>query len=225
MNMKNLVLMACVFLLLTACGPSAEQQATMTATAITATAAAWTPTPTATNTPTPTLTPTPTQTPTPTLTPTTTNTPTPTRDPNRYYASDGVFSMMIPAGWETQDFGLKYEGLIGPQVGTGNVTMVFTAEETDVSMLEYSTAVQTLLKASDPNMILVSEDSMVTPGGLEYIRTVIDYSLQGTAVQQTFYIFENGGTKYTVIYSRPSDAGAEYDAVVDEAINTFQFDQ
>lgn len=67
-----------LFLLLTACGPSAEEQATMTATAITATAAAWTdtPTPTLTFTPTKTFTPTNTFTPTITLTPTISPTPT-----------------------------------------------------------------------------------------------------------------------------------------------------
>jgi len=61
-----------VFLLVSACGPSPEEQATLTATSITATAAAWT------KTPTPTLTFTPTETFTPTLTFTPTITPSPT---------------------------------------------------------------------------------------------------------------------------------------------------
>ena len=71
--------------LLTACGPSLESQATMTATSLTATAVSWTQTPsptatftsTDTSTPTITLTPTDTFTPTPSLTPTETPTPTP----------------------------------------------------------------------------------------------------------------------------------------------------
>ncbi len=61
-----------LLLLISACGPSAEERATLTATAITATAAAWTKTPS----PMPTFTATQTFTPTPVLT--TTLTPSPT---------------------------------------------------------------------------------------------------------------------------------------------------
>lgn len=73
-------------LLVSACAPSPEQQATLTATSITATAASWTetPRPTLTFTPTETLIPTETHTPTvtftPTITPTATITATPTFD-------------------------------------------------------------------------------------------------------------------------------------------------
>jgi len=80
--MKRLKTTILFLLVLTACGPSPEMQATMTTTAITATAAAWTetPSPTATFTPTvtSTITLTPTFTTTPSITPTATITPTPT---------------------------------------------------------------------------------------------------------------------------------------------------
>jgi hypothetical protein len=67
-----------VIVLLSACGPSPQQQTTLTAEAITATAASWTKilTPTNTFTPTETLMPTTTFTPTITLTPSITPTPT-----------------------------------------------------------------------------------------------------------------------------------------------------
>lgn len=79
--MKKSFLLLSMVLLLTACGPSPEEQATMTTAAWTATPAfTFTPTNTATFTITPTftqtLTPTPTFTPTDTLTPTITATPT-----------------------------------------------------------------------------------------------------------------------------------------------------
>ncbi len=70
--MKIYRVIVLTLIVLSACAPSAEQQATLTATAITATAAAWT------ETPTPTLTFTPTETFTPTLTLTPTITPSPT---------------------------------------------------------------------------------------------------------------------------------------------------
>jgi hypothetical protein len=223
--MKTIILYLCLSFLLVACGASPEEQAAMTATAMTATAAAWTPTPTATNTPTPTPTPTSTITPTPTLTPTATNTHTPTRDPNRYFAADGSFSMMTPAGFETQDYGLKYLGLVGPQAGGGNINLIFAGETNDASAIEYALALLEVLKATDPNRTLVSNESMTTPGGLEYIRMAVVYAVGGVEVQQIIYIFQQGDTKYSIIYTRPSDTGVEYDAMIDEAVNTFQFEK
>jgi hypothetical protein len=224
--MKKLVFFLCIVLMLVACGPSPEQQATMTATAITATAASWTLTPTVTNTPTstPTSTPTPTQTPTATLTPTPTNTPTPTKDPDRYYASNGSFSLKMPVGWQTQDMGLKYLAIVGPVVNGFAENIVIVDETNDSTSSEYSAALQIVLTASDPNLKVVSEESMATPDGLEYIRLAVDYSNQGQQVQQIFYIFQQGDTKYTLIYSRPSNASSENDPIVDEAANSFQFE-
>ncbi len=80
MRTKSFFIVA-LLLLVSACGPSPEQQATLTATAQTATAAMWTKTPTATLTFTPTYTFTSTFTPTKTFTPTATFTPTITLTP------------------------------------------------------------------------------------------------------------------------------------------------
>jgi hypothetical protein len=76
--MKMFCAIFLAFVLLSACAPSPEQQATIVADALTGTAEFWTktPTPTLTFTPTATLTPTLTFTPTITLTPTITSTPT-----------------------------------------------------------------------------------------------------------------------------------------------------
>jgi len=82
--MKPYSVVFLIAILLSACAPSPEQQATLVATALTATADSWTKTPVATftftptetHTPTITLTPTETLTPTPTFTPTITATPT-----------------------------------------------------------------------------------------------------------------------------------------------------
>ncbi len=75
--MKKMLILISLVLLLTACGPSPEEQATMTAAAWTSTpTSTLTPTSTATFTLTPSLTPTLTYTPTITFTPTVTATPT-----------------------------------------------------------------------------------------------------------------------------------------------------
>lgn len=77
---KQVTALLIALFILTACGPSPEEQATLTATSITATAAAWTKTPTSTFTPSPTstFTPTATFTLTPSITPSPTITATPT---------------------------------------------------------------------------------------------------------------------------------------------------
>ena len=76
--MKVFPILILLLILLTACAPSPEQQATLVAEALTGTAQSWTktPSPTLTFTPTQTLTPTMTFTPTITLTPSITPTPT-----------------------------------------------------------------------------------------------------------------------------------------------------
>jgi hypothetical protein len=80
-HISFLALVCLVFI--AACGPSPEQQTTLTVAAATTTAAAWTLTPVPTNTPTPTLTFTATSTFTHAFTPTSPSTPTPTLIPSR----------------------------------------------------------------------------------------------------------------------------------------------
>jgi hypothetical protein len=223
--MKKLILLVCLALVLAACGPSAEQQATMIATAITATAASWTLTPTVTNTPTttPTETPTPTDTPTPTLTPTVTDTPTPTLDPNRYYASDGSFSIMIPKGWKTQDLGTGYLSLVKPSLSTAMENITFTVQEVPFSVAAYSTMFPELMKGMFPDLKVISTETFTTPSGLEYIRQEVEYSISDVPVHQTIYFFGNNGSILIAAYSRMAGPGAEDDPVVEDAIESIQF--
>lgn len=67
---KSIPAFLLILFVISACGPSSEEQATLTATSFTATAASWTATPSHTPSPTTTFTPTITFTPTVTLTPT-----------------------------------------------------------------------------------------------------------------------------------------------------------
>lgn len=87
--MKTYRVLILVIILLSACAPSPEQQATLVAEALTGTAESWTetPMPTSTFTPTETFTPTITLTPTETLTPTMTFTPTITATPTYTFPS------------------------------------------------------------------------------------------------------------------------------------------
>jgi hypothetical protein len=221
--MRKLILSLCCFILLSACGPSPEQQAAMTSTALTATAAAWTPTLTATLTPMPTDTPTPTLTPTPTDTPTPTLSPTPTHDPNRFYAPDDSFSIDIPPGWDTQDFNLKYLGLIGPRIGNGNPSLVFVTEENSYSLLMYTTAFLNSVKVAAPDLTTVSEETLLTPDDREYVRMVVVYTLAEVSIQQVYYFFDFDGTKFTAVFSRTNLEGAELDPMIDEIIGTLRF--
>jgi len=221
--MRKLILYLCCFILLSACGPSAEQQAAMTSIALTATADSWTPTPTATFTPTPTATPTLTPTPTPTDTPTPTLSPTPTRDPNRFYASDDSFSIQIPPGWDTQDVGLKYLGLIGPWVGEGNPSLIFLTDDTYSSFLMFKNAFLTALKLMAPDLTVVSEETLLASDEREYVRMVVTYTLEEAHVQQAYYIYDLDEIIFMAVFTRSSLEGAELDPMIHEIIGTLRF--
>ncbi len=94
-----------------------------------------------------------------------------------------------------------------------------------ISAFEYATSYLDILKIIDQNLTLVSNDSMATSGGLEYIRIVVVYSMANVKAQQILYIFQQGDTKYTIAFTRPTDTGVEYDAIIDQAVNTFQFEK
>ena len=226
--MKPFLYLISLVVLLSACGLSPEQQATLTATAQTATAAAWTPTPTSTNTPTFTPSPTPTETPTPTLTPTSTasptstSSPTPTQDPDRYYAPDDSFSILAPEGWQSVDLGLDYPGLLGPQIGGIYQNLVFVYETSSFPLAFYSAVVQDNITASLENVTTLSEDFLTTSSGIDFFRWVTENTQQGTRMRQVFYMFENGDWKLTIIYTRQSGEAPEQDTLIEAIIDTIQ---
>jgi len=216
---KNLFLLVVFALLLSACGPSPEQQATMTATAMTATAAAWTPTPS----PTPTPTATPTVTPTPTNTPTRTPIPSPTPDPNRYYAPDNTFSFVTLDGWKTKDIGLKYPVLFGPAIGNFAQNLVFVEEEGMVDVFFYAAQVQDQALSAFPGLKSISEDYLTTTDGVDFFRWETTNVQQGKMLTQIFYFFGSDTWNLVVTFTRPSNQGQEYDALVDEAMSTMRY--
>ena len=232
--MKKRILVLVIFIsLLTACGPSAEEQATLTATAQTATAASWTSTPTITNTPTQTatatLTPmpsetsTPTPTETPSQTPTNTQTPTSTPDPSRYYAPDNSFSLVAPEGWDPEEIGMAYPALVGPNVGEFTVNMLFVQEESPFPMAMYAAFVQDAVVESFQDLNQISEEFLFTDEGKDYFRWEVTNIQQGKTYRQVFYFFESGDWKLVVTYTRPSNTGAENDELVEESMKTVQY--
>ena len=232
--MKKLILFqALLILLVTACGPSVEEQAAMTAAAITATAAAWTKTPTitytptstATQTPTPTETFTPTPSETPTQTPTQTSTPTNTPDPNRYYSPDGTFSFAALDGWEEVEVGLAYPVLLGPTVGGFNLNLVFVQEESTFPLAFYTAIAQGSVEENFQSLTPISEEFLYTDEGKDYFRWEVTNVQLGEVVHQVFYFFESGDWKLMIIYSRHSNAGMEYDALIDETMQTVEFER
>ncbi|NJD60734.1 MAG: DUF1795 domain-containing protein, partial [Anaerolineae bacterium] len=103
--------------------------------------------------------------------------------------------------------------------------LIFVGETNHLSAIEYASALLEVLKRTDPNLTLISNESMTTLDGEEYIRMAVVYAVGNSEVQQILYIFQQEDTKYTIIYTRPNEVGVEYDAIVDEAVNTFQFEK
>jgi len=230
---KHTLFLTVLMLLVTACAPSAEELAAMTATAKTATAASWTKTPTvtytptstSTQTPTPTETFTPTPSETPTQTPTKTSTPTNTPNPNRYYSSDGTFSFAALEGWEELNAGLAYPALIGPTVDGFSVNLVFVQEESTYPLAFYTALLQGTFEEIYPDVTQISEDFLLTDEGEEYFRWEISYIQLGIKVRQVLYIFESGDWKLAITYSRRYDSGKEYDELIDATMQTVEFNR
>ncbi len=227
--MKNLLLVLCIVLFLTACGPSPEQQAAMTATAITATAASWTLTPTPTVTPTSILTPTPTNTPLPTLTATPTRTatstpsPTSTQDPNRFYTSDGKFSMILPEGWTTADVGTKYPIILSEGIDQDGSNIIFITDTVSLPAAMYAAFVQDSLAGNLTDLTTISEEYPTTAAGDEYFRWEMQFTQNGVPIHGVMYFLENGDWKLVINYTRLQNQGAKNDELVDAAVNSIQF--
>jgi len=207
--MRKHILVIVVMLLVAACRPSAEEQATMTATALTATAASWTKIPTITYTPTSTF----------------TNTPTPTKtpDPSRYFSPDNTFSFAILEGWEEEDVDFANLALIGPEVGGYNVSLVFMQEESTFPVAFYAAIVQDSWAGKIQNFNQISEDFLITDEGEDYFRWEFTHVNQGIKFRQIFFFYESGDWKLMIAFTRVDDSGAEYDEIIDEVMKTVKY--
>lgn len=206
-----------LIMLLTACGPSPEEQATMTATAITATAAAWTATPSMTMTATITA--------TPTRIPTKTSTPTNTPDLNRYFAPDNSFSLVPPAGWQVVDEGGIYPVIVGPKIGNLDARLSFHQEENPFMLAMYTAFFQDALVPRLDNYSLLGELFCTTNGGKDCFIWEFSNTYSGVGTHQTLYFYESGSWKLVITYLRPINQGSEYDTEVAEAMMTLIFDR
>jgi hypothetical protein len=213
---------------LTACSPSAQQQATMTA-------SVWTLTPTKTATPTSTATiipsPTPTQTETPTPTSTATPTQIPTHTPTptlaaalkRYSAPDNSFSFVPPDGWQAKKAGADYPILTGPKIGNFSPVLTFAQNKSPFPVEFYAATYQDGLKRRLPNLSQISEDFLTTEEGNGYFRWEVTTTQQGVRYHQVFYFYESGDWKLIITYTRRDDQGSQYDPQIDAAMKTVQF--
>ena len=187
--------------------------------------------------PTPTSTPTatslPTSTSTPTLTPEPTNTPTSipsdtptltaTVESGYYSAPDNLYSLIPPKGWEPKDVGLNDPALLGPKAGGFTLNLTFARDTSAMGMDFYSAIAQDSIKAHLQNVTEISEDFLSTPDGLDYLRWEITDTQKGVLLRQIFYFYGAGDQMLIITYTRPDKQGAEYDAAVDQAMQTVRF--
>ncbi len=118
---------------------------------------------------------------------------------------------------------MKYPALAGPRLGNSTLNLVFAEEEVAFPVEFYAAMVQDQLKETIPNVSQISEDFLTTPDGKDYFRWEIEYTQFNIKIHQIIYFFESGDWKLIITYSRPSSQGSEYDAQVDDAIETLQF--
>jgi len=97
------------------------------------------------------------------------------------------------------------------------------ADETGIAL--FSAHIQDTISEMTQNVVQVSEDFLNTAEGEPYFRWVMEHNSNGKQLHQAFYVFGSGKLFLTVMYGRPISSGAEYDAIIDEAMKTLMFDQ
>ncbi|MBC8336372.1 MAG: hypothetical protein ISR59_07825 [Anaerolineales bacterium] len=190
--MNKLVFILNVVFLMTACGPSPEEQATMTA-------AAWTATFTETTTPTSTLTPTLTSTATATITATPTQTPTPTITPTPTFAFPGV---VVSAAQAHCRYGPNvaylhaadlYEGDKGTVRSRWNLSkwLYVKFDKLDYfcwvapSVVEVSGDIQTVVKLDELNLQQIGYNQYGPPGNVAATRNGSQVTITWNQVKMT----------------------------------------
>ncbi len=97
------------------------------------------------------------------------------------------------------------------------------ADEMGIAL--YSAHVQDTLAEMTKNVTNISEDFGKNAEGEAYFRWVMQHTANGKELHQAFYIFGTGKWFMTVMYGRPITAGDEYDAIIEEAMQTLFFEQ
>ena len=103
------------------------------------------------------------------------------------------------------------------------MNLIFIRDKSPFDVFFYAATVQDTLKENLQNLSQISEDYLTTDDGKDYFRWEVTDTQKGVRYRQVFYFFESGDWKLVITYTRPNNQGSEYDALVDEAMNTVRF--
>jgi len=121
--------------------------------------------------------------------------------------------------------GKKYPSFFGPQLGTTMLTLNFYQEEVEFPLAFYTAIFQDSFSQEIADFDTISEEFLATSEGLEYFRWEFEAIIDGKSVHHIFCFFESGDWKLIISYTRLRSLGAEYDALVDEAMQTVRFER
>ncbi len=85
---------------------------------------------------------------------------------------------------------------------------------------------QDMLKEDEDvtNLVEISEEFLTTANGTDYTRWEINYTLSGEPMHSVFYFLGKDDQVVIIAYMRERNAGADNDALVDEAVQTIRFE-
>lgn len=121
--------------------------------------------------------------------------------------------------------GLEYPILIGPSVGGFTPNLVIVQEEVNFPMAFYSAVIQDSFAEIFQDLTSIREDFLSTEEGKDYFRWEVTNVQQGELLRQIFYFFESGDWKLMVTFTRPNNAGAAYDELIDEVMQTVKYER
>jgi hypothetical protein len=138
---------------------------------------------------------------------------------------EGDFTINIPAGWQLQNYGLKYNIIFGPADGGFSPNINFVEEAFTGTASEYIDAALQLLANFYNNFRLLSRGSFTTNSGLQGEHIVYQAELNNVNVWMKQYaIRSRSGTTIMIISGGAAPAlGSKYESLYDDCIKTFNW--
>lgn len=141
-------------------------------------------------------------------------------------AASGGFSYVLPAGWQALDLKNAPKTLHALASPAGDAAATFSVQDVSSALPpdRYVQKLLTTLKASAPQMHILSRGLFVTQSGLHGYRAVFNETAPGGSVHFVVCVFPAPGHRRLLVAGLwPASDTANYDAAINQALKTVTF--
>ncbi|MFU8807292.1 MAG: hypothetical protein ACNA8W_26015, partial [Bradymonadaceae bacterium] len=141
----------------------------------------------------------------------------------RYREAEAGFSFLPPESWHLQTApGLHYKFAFGPVSHDFSPNVGVIPELYDGNLDDFIAGLLENLTVTHDEFLFHDQSDIRSAEGRPGKKVVTSGKVSGEAVHQTFYIFDTGELKYSVICTRRLDAQTEIDALCEEAARSLE---